>query len=201
VQWESFPGEVLDTSDVEMLKAELLPTSLGYDQYQLVTGKTPPFEKGESLDVLANGEMNYTLKGIHAKVSVKWAFQAPEGTADTHYSIMRGTKANLIIRQGEEEKYKPVLYVKLLDGQEEELKNSINTALQENYPGISLSKLSNGEFKIEVPDSYSVGHEAHFAQVTENYLKFFKQGEMPDWEVPNMIVKYYTTTLAFEKAQ
>uniref|UniRef100_UPI0025D06EF3 putative oxidoreductase C-terminal domain-containing protein n=1 Tax=Algoriphagus sp. TaxID=1872435 RepID=UPI0025D06EF3 len=67
VQWESFPGEVLDTSDVEMLKAELLPTSLGYDQYQLVTGKTSPFEKGESLDVLANGEMNYTLKGIHAK--------------------------------------------------------------------------------------------------------------------------------------
>jgi predicted dehydrogenase len=201
VQWESFPGEVLDTSDVEMLTAELLPTSLNYDQYELVTGKIPPFEKGETLDVLANGEMNYTLKGIHAKVSVKWAYQAPEGTADTHYSIMRGTKANLIIRQGEEENYKPVLYVKLLDGQEDELKNSVNMVLQEKYPGISVIKLDNGEYKIEVPDSYSVGHEAHFAQVTENYLKFFKNGEMPDWEVPNMIVKYYTTTKAFEKAQ
>lgn len=201
VQWESFPGVALDTNDVEMIKAELLPTSLNYDQYQLVTGKTPPFEKGETLDVLANGEMNYTLKGIHAKVSVKWAFQAPEGTADTHYSIMRGTKANLIIRQGEEENYKPVLYVKLLDGQEEELKNAINVVLQEKYPGISLNPLTKGEYKIEVPDSYSVGHEAHFAQVTENYLKFFKNGKMPDWEVPNMIVKYYTTTKAFEKAQ
>jgi len=201
VQWESFPEVVLDTSDVEILKAELLPTSLNYDQYQSVTGKTPPIEKGESLNVLANGEMNYTLKGIHAKVSVKWAYQAPEGTADTHYSIMRGTKANLIIRQGEKEKYKPVLYVKLLDGQDDVLISAITTVLQEDYPGISISKLVNGEYKIEVPDSYSVGHEAHFAQVTQNYLTFFKNGEMPDWEVPNMIVKYYTTTKAFEEAQ
>lgn len=201
VQWESFPGEALDTSDVNMLQAELLPISLNYEQYQLVTGKTPPFAEGETLDVLANGEMNYTLKGVHAKVSVKWAYQAPEGTADTHYSIMRGTKANLIIRQGQEENYKPVLYVKLLENQEAALQKAINEDLQSAYPGISLTKLDNGEFRVEVPDSYSVGHEAHFAQVTENYLKFFKEGRMPDWEVPNMIVKYYTTTQAYAKAQ
>ncbi|MBN3581849.1 Gfo/Idh/MocA family oxidoreductase [Algoriphagus aestuarii] len=201
VQWEAFPDVVLDTADVEMLQAELLPTSLDYEQYQQVTGKVPPFEKGETMDVLANGEMNYTLKGVHAKVSVKWAFQAPEGTADTHYSIMRGTKANLIIRQGQEENYKPVLYVKLLEAQEEALMDAISKTLQSKYPGISLTKLENGEFRVDVPESYSVGHEAHFAQVTENYLKFFKAGKMPEWEVPNMLVKYYTTTKAFELAQ
>ncbi|MBN7816162.1 putative oxidoreductase C-terminal domain-containing protein [Algoriphagus pacificus] len=201
VQWEAFPGVVLDTTDVEMIDAKLLSTSLDYDQYKLVTGKTPPFQEGETLDVFANGEMNYTLKGIHAKVSVKWAFQAPEGTADTHYSIMRGTKADLIIRQGAEENYKPVLYVKLKEQQDEALEKAIQESLQGKYPGITLSKLANGEFKIEIPESYSVGHEAHFAQVTENYLKYFKAGELPDWEVPNMIVKYYTTTKAFDVAK
>lgn len=201
VQWEAFPGFVLDTTDVDMLEAKLLSTSLDYDQYKLVTGKTPPFQEGETLDVFANGEMNYTLKGIHAKVSVKWAFQAPEGTADTHYSIMRGTKADLIIRQGAEENYKPVLYVKLKEQQDEALEKAIQESLQGKYPGIALSKLANGEFKIEIPESYSVGHEAHFAQVTENYLKYFKAGELPDWEVPNMIVKYYTTTKAFDVAK
>ena len=55
--------------------------------------------------------MNYTLKGVHARVSVTWNFEAPEGTGDTHFSVMRGTKANLVIRQGAEQKYKPVLYV------------------------------------------------------------------------------------------
>ncbi|WP_237701535.1 putative oxidoreductase C-terminal domain-containing protein [Algoriphagus machipongonensis] len=201
VQWEVFPEKALDTADVEMLEAELLPTSLNYEQYELVTRKKPPFENGETLDVMANGEMNYTLKGVHAKVSVKWAYQAPEGTADTHYSIMRGSKANLIIRQGANESYKPVLYVKLLEDQAEALEKAVLTDLQGKYPGIGLTKLETGEYKIEVPSSYSVGHEAHFAQVTENYLKYFKAGELPDWEVPNMIVKYYTTTQAFAAAQ
>ena len=58
-----------------------------------------------------NGEINYTLRGVHAKTSVTWNYKAPEGTGDTHYSIMRGTKANLVIRQGAEEKYQPTLYI------------------------------------------------------------------------------------------
>lgn len=200
VQWEAFPEVILDTADVEMLDAKLEATSLTADQYKLVTGKDAPFGENGTLDVFANGEMDYTLKGVHAKVSVKWAFQAPEGTADTHYSIMRGTKANLIIRQGEAENYKTVLYVKLLADQEAELEKAVNETLQAKYPGIGLEKLSSGEYKITVPAAYSVGHEAHFAQVTENFLKFYKQKEMPAWEVPNMIVKYYTTTLADLKA-
>ena len=55
------------------------------------------------LKVYSNGEINYTLKGIHARVSVIWNYQAPEGTGDTHYSVMRGSLANLEIKQGEEE--------------------------------------------------------------------------------------------------
>ena len=61
------------------------------------------------LNVYSNGEINYTIKGVHAKVSVTWKYKAPEGAGDTHYSIMRGTKANLIIRQGAEQQYKPTL--------------------------------------------------------------------------------------------
>lgn len=200
VQWEAFPGVTLDTTDVDILDAKLVSTSLSADQYKMVTGKDAPFGADETLDVLANGEMDYTLKGVHAKVSVKWAFQAPEGTADTHYSIMRGTKANLIIRQGEAEKFKPVLYVELLADQSTELEKAITETIQGKFPGIGLTKLPSGEYRIEVPESYSVGHEAHFAQVTENFLKFYEKKDMPDWEVPNMIVKYYTTTQAFAKA-
>jgi hypothetical protein len=45
-----------------------------------------------------------------------------------------------------------------------------------------------------------VGHEAHFGQVAEKYLGFLVQGSMPEWEVPNMIVKYYTTTEGLKAA-
>ena len=67
--------------------------------------------KDSVLNVFSNGEINYTLKGTHAKTSVIWNYEAPEGAKDTHYSIMRGTKANLIIKQGAEEEYKATLYV------------------------------------------------------------------------------------------
>jgi hypothetical protein len=52
-----------------------------------------------------------------------------------------------------------------------------------------------------IPAEYKVTHEAHFAQVTEKYLGFLKDGKLPEWEVPNMITKYYTTTSALKLAK
>ena len=40
--------------------------------------------------------------------------------------------------------------------------------------------------------------EAHFAQVTENYLRYLRAGRLPDWEVPNMITKYATIMQAYK---
>lgn len=206
IQWAAFPEQALDTADVQMLSAKRWPTPLTMEQFQQVTGKTAFPEylkkdlKDDQLQVFGNGEMHYTLRGKHAKVSVTWDFQAPEGGGDTHFSIMRGSKAELIIRQGPEQAFKPTLYIKLLERQEKALENAVRKSLQEKYPGIDLEKLSNGEHKILIPDEYHVGHEAHFSQVTEKFLEYFQNGNMPAWEVPNMLVKYHTTTRALELA-
>lgn len=206
IQWEAFPEMTLDTSDVKMLSAKRWATKMTLEEFQNVTGKStfPDFLQkslnGDVLEVFSNGEMNYTLKGKHAKVSVIWNFQAPEGSADTHYSMMRGTKADLIIRQGKDENYRPALYVKLTGSDLASLEKAVNEALQNKYPGISLEKMPSGEYQVLVPDSYHNGHEAHFAQVTERFLEYYQNGRMPDWEVPNMITKYYTTILAREFA-
>ena len=73
-------------------------------------------------------------------------------------------------------------------------------ALADKYPGISLNPIENG-WQVVIPDSYRVGHEAHFGQVTENYLRYLEEGALPEWEVPNMITKYYTTTSAWKMVQ
>ncbi|MCF1751199.1 putative oxidoreductase C-terminal domain-containing protein [Mariniradius sediminis] len=206
IQWAAFPEQTLDTADVQMLSAKRWPTPLSIEQFQQVTGKTafPEYLKndlqGDTLQVFGNGELHYTLRGKHAKVSVTWDFQAPEGGGDTHFSIMRGSKAELIIRQGTEQAFKPTLYIRLLEGQEKALEDAIRIAMQTRYPGLDLEKLSNGEHQILIPDEYHVGHEAHFAQVTEKFLEYFLEGKMPAWEVPNMLVKYHTTTRALELA-
>lgn len=206
IQWEAFPEVILDTTDVQMLSSKRWATSLSLEEFQKVTGKAeyPDFlqkdVKDGKLEVYSNGEMNYTLKGKHAKVSVIWNFQAPEGSADTHYSMMRGTKANLVIRQGKEENYRPSLYVQLLGSDLAQLEKAVKETLQAKYPGIDLEKMPSGEYQVIVPDSYHNGHEAHFAQVTEKFLEYYKDGKMADWEAPNMITKYYTNIKAREFA-
>ncbi len=205
IQWEAFPEQTLSKEDVEIVSARRWTTDLTPEMFKQSTGldQYPDFLQKDvedgTLKVYSNGEINYRLKGIHSKVSVIWNFEAPAGTGDTHYSIMRGSKANLIIKQGKEENFVPTLYVETTsDNNSDDFGAQLETAVKEIidpvYPGISSEKISANMWKIQIPQTYRVGHEAHFGQVTENYLRYLASGDMPEWEIPNMIVKYYTTT-------
>ncbi len=205
IQWEAFPEVTLRKEDVEIVSAKRWVTEISPEMFRKSThlDEFPGFLQKDVEDgilkVYANGEINYKLKGIHAKASVIWNFEAPEGTGDTHYSIMRGTLGNLIIRQGAEENYKPTLYAEPAAGVEANqfaaaIDQAVNQTLQSKFPGIELRKQSDKLWLIDIPEKYKEGHEAHFGQVAQKYLEFLVDGKMPEWEVPNMIVKYYTTT-------
>ncbi len=211
VQWECFPEQVINyEKDIQLLSARRWATDMTQGQFNAVTklNAFPDYLKKEVvndsiLKVYSNGEINYQVKGIHAKVSVVWAYQAPEGTGDTHYSIMRGTSANLVIRQGAEQKYKPVLYIEPVNKTDTAFATILMEqikSIQTKYPGVELTKTTAG-WEVVVPEKYKEGHEAHFARVTEKFLQYFKEGKLPAWEVPNMIAKYYTTTQALELAR
>ena len=211
VQWECFPEIILDyTKDVNIVSAKRRTTCLNKEQFALSTGleEYPDFLQKDVHDgllcVYSNGEINYALKGVHARVVVVWNFMAPEGAGDTHYSVMRGTNANLIIRQGAEQGYKPTLYIEPAANTdavayEKTLTDQI-AKVQAKYPGVDLKKLETG-WEVLVPQEYHNGHEAHFGQVTERFLQYLTDGKLPDWEVPNMIAKYYTITKALEVAK
>ena len=211
IQWACFPEVILDyTKDVNIVSAKRWTTGMSKEQFTQSTAlaEFPDYLKKDIRDgvlgVYSNGEINYTLKGVHAKVVVIWNFVAPEGTGDTHYSIMRGSNANLIIRQGAEQGYKPTLYVEPLKNADlaafEKTLTANMSKIQAKYPGVELKKLETG-WEVLVPQKYHVGHEAHFGQVTERYLQYLVDGKLPDWEVPNMIAKYYTLTKALEVAK
>lgn len=210
IQWGISPEQVIDyKKDIEMQSVKRWPTDLSLQQFNSITklNAFPDFLNkdivNDSLKVYANGEINYKLKGVHVKVAVKWAYQAPEGTADTHYSIMRGTKSNLVIRQEAEQQFKPELYIEPIEGIDAAFKEVLLTKLKEvqaKYPGVELIEEDKG-WKVSIPEKYKEGHEAHFARVTEKFLDYMKKGTMPEWEVPNMIAKYYTTTAALELAK
>jgi predicted dehydrogenase len=210
VQWECFPSQVIEyPKDIELASAKRWPTHMSLSEFKAITKLDgfPSYLKKDvvndtMLNIFSNGEINYTLKGVHAKVSVTWKYKAPEGAGDTHYSIMRGTKANLIIQQGPEQQYKPTLYIEPIGKTPfyDSLLNGEIKKLQEKFPGIELKKSSRG-WEVIIPEKYKEGHEAHFARVTEKFLEYLKNKNMPAWEVPNMLAKYYTTTKALELAK
>jgi len=140
------------------------------------------------------------LFGVNIKLTAKWAYKAVAG-GDSHYSVLRGTKANLVIRQGAAENYTPVLYIEPLksdDAYQQQLMANLKT-VQAKYPGVEVKKEGIG-YTIIIPEKYKDGHEAHFGRVTEKYLDYLRNKSMPVWEVPNMIAKYYITTTALDLA-
>ena len=210
VQWTAFPDEPLDPADVSVLAARRWATPMTREQFARVTGgaDVPPFLQKDLRDgaihVFSNGEFTYRLRGVHARISVSWDFEAPPGGSDTHYSEMRGTKARLVIRQGAEQQYKPVLFVERAGtGDAGELEAPLRQAvggLQADHPGVDLRRDGTAWIVI-VPDRYHVGHEAHFAQVTQAFLAALREGRLADWEVPAMITKYATMLEAYDKGR
>jgi len=147
--------------------------------------------------------MVYQIKGIFAKVSVEWKYQAPPGGGDTHYSVMHGTKCDLIIRQGADEKFLPTLYIENIKGLPV---NEFTSLLKEviktlPYDSLQIEPVNKTTLKVVVPGKYRVSHEEHFGQVTARFLEYLKAGKLPEWEVPGMITKYYTTTRALKLAK
>ncbi len=209
VQWECFPEQILNPSDIKMVSAKRWPTFISKEEFKGVTGfdEFPGYLmkdiKNGKLNVFSNGEMVYQIKGIYAKVSVEWKYQAPQGGGDTHYSVMHGTKCDLIIKQGAEEKFLPTLYIENIKGLTmndfaSELKEVIKTF---PYDNLQIEAINSTTLKINVPEKYRVSHEDHFGQVTAKFLEYLEAAKLPEWEVPGMITKYYTTTTALKLAK
>jgi predicted dehydrogenase len=203
-QWLGFPGKSLNyKTDVKVLSSREWVTRLDPSEFKLVTtlNNYPDYLKkylqDTILSVYSNGEMNYTLKGIHSKVTVLWNYKEPAGSSDTHYSLMRGTRADLEVRQGAKENYKATLYIKPASNAKlSEFENALQSArqkLQLKYPGTEFIKKSD-QWEVK-PGKFD---RTNSAEVAVNYIK---NGVMPDWEVPNMLAKYFTTIEALKKAK
>ncbi len=209
VQWMLFPEQAIDyRRDVQMLAARRWPTVLSGEEFRRVTGEPDfPAFLGSSvrdgkLEYYCNGQVSYRLRGVHVKLDVLWRYEAPPGTGDTHFARFKGSRCRIEIRQGKEEKYRPELYVIPNRSEDRQaiapvLEKRLRE-LQTDYPGVGMTDLG-GEWRIDIPDTYRVGHEPHFAQVTHKFLGFLRNPRaMPAWEKPNMLAKYWVTTQALK---
>jgi hypothetical protein len=139
---------------------------------------------------------------VYVKLEILWNWQAPEGSGDVYESVFRGSKARVELRQGKAENYVPELYIV---AESERSRATVFAAvqkrvaaLQTQWPGLAADQ-RDGEARIVIPEKFRVGHEAHFAQVTNRFFEYLRSpGSMPAWERPNMLAKYYVSTKGVE---
>lgn len=212
VNWQCFPTELIDFgNDVKITGAKHWPTKLTLEDFTRSTTLEayPEFLKkymmNDMLNVYGNGTINYQVKGKNISVTVLWNYQAPEGGGDAYSALIKGTQANVAIVQNEEEHYIKQLYIEknqTTDGKvfESALKNVI-TELQKTYPYISTKKISAERYQIVIPVERRKGHEDYFGMVAAKYFQYLVNRDMPEWEISNMLTKYYITTSALELAK
>ena len=198
-------------SDVKVLSAKHWPTPITLAEFSQST-QTDSFPiylnqyiKNDVLEVMANGSLNYTVKGIYMGMKVTWNYMPPVHGGDTFTSIKKGSKATLKIVQNEKNGFVKELYIQKkpnIDSHafETQLQKTIEQ-LQESYPFLSVKNKSNGIYLIDIPQEYRLGHEEHFSKVAKAFLHYIRNKNIPEWENENTLTKYYITTTAVEMAK
>lgn len=203
-----FPDQAVDLGKVHLIGAKRWPTVLQRDQLLRVLGeKSVPAPlaarmKDDRLDYYCNTRVDYVLNGLRVRLDVRWDYEAPPGGGDTHFAVVRGSRARVEVRQGAEQKYRTEVYLvpnratdrpAVLAAAQKRV-----AALASRYPGLAVESVGE-ELHLVVPDAYRTGHEAHFAQVTQRFLDYLKDpAAMPRIEKANMLAKYFVTTSGTE---
>jgi predicted dehydrogenase len=204
-----FPGQAIDyRSEIRVLGARKWPTVLDRAQLLRLTGEKqldPVLSSrlvGDRLEYFANGEVSYSIRGTHVRLKALWNYEAPEGGGDTHAAVVRGSRSRVEIRQGADQKWRPELYVvPNRPADAPAVKTAVERRVAElakTRPGLTVED-EGARLRVGIPERYRVGHEPHFAQVTERFLGYLKDpASLPKWEKANMLAKYWVTTNAVE---
>jgi len=204
--WKSLPNENVDyKKDVKVLSAKHWPVNLTKKEFSTATSlpeipeSLKSYMRDSVLRVFANGSINYRIKGIYAGVKVEWCAATPKDGNDLKNTYAEGTKATLKISQEYGQK-RPKLYVQKGEKVSERdfqvnLKKAVDK-LRATYPGITLSKESENA-EIVIPADLELKNDPTF----KVFLSYLQNRDMPEWEVPNTLTKYYITTTALEMAQ
>jgi predicted dehydrogenase len=209
VQWTLQPDQAIDyRSDIRITGAYRWPTRLSEADFRRVTGAagfSPQVEGAVTdgaLDYYCNTFVSYTIRGVHTSLNIVWDWEAQPGAGDTHFACYRGSRARVEVRQTRADGDRPELY--LVPNEPSDTAQVLAAArariraLQHEYPGVAVEE-RGAELHVAIPDEFRTGHEAHFAEVAQLFLRYLEDRRaLPAWERPNMLAKYYLTTTGTE---
>ncbi len=196
--WMLFPGQKVDfDQDIRLMAARRWATLIPQAKFSNIT-RHPDFPesvrsqvRNNTLPLYCNGELRYTVKGLPIHIKVLWNVETPRGGGDTHFSRIRGTNADLVVRQLPERNY---LVEFLIEPHlaPETLAGSIQAVLDKHavtYPGLT-AKREGKNFLIEIPATLRTTHEQHFGEARGAFLDMLEKGSEPSELRANILAKY-----------
>ena len=202
-----FPGIPIDyEKDIELIEARRWATRVPLDKFAKITGSDQfpraigKYVKEDTLDYFCNGELIYRLKGVPVHLREIWYLDEPPGGKDTHRSLVKGTRSDLMIRQLPETGFKTELLIVPHD-HKDQIENVVQKCLanwSDRYPGLSAAPEKNA-LRIDIPDNLRTTHEQHFYRVRDTFIENLDNGTAPPEHRPCTISKY--TLLAEARAK
>ncbi len=205
-QWLVGGGKRSDYSrDVELLSARQWPTTVPRDVFERITGYSdfPESLRGNVVDgalrYLCNAQFSYRLNGVPVRLESLWHLAIPEGGGDTHHAIVRGTRADLIVEQGPDTKFRTELTVRPASPDLDYARalHAAVAALRDQFPGVGVEPTGSA-FRIAIPEALRTTHEEHFAAVLDQFLTYVDRGQWPDNLGPDLVTKYTLLARAAE---
>ncbi|QSH40765.1 putative oxidoreductase C-terminal domain-containing protein [Lentisphaerota bacterium ZTH] len=205
IKWSLFDNQIIREDDICLKSARRWPTEVPLEKFKTITGQSnfpaslaADIEQ-DALNLFANGELTYTIKGIPARLKVEWALEAPAGSGDTHYSAAHGTKADIVINQSPATG--GAVKLSIIPRQNSaEFAKALRQTL-ENFPvkGVKAAKEAD-RYIIQIPADKCPAHEAHFAMVLDEFLAATDEGGLKKCNASDLVAKYSLLAQAREMA-
>ena len=147
-----------------------------------------------------NAELSFRLGAVTAALDTRWELSAPAGGGDTHRSVVRGTRAEILVEQHAGTGFRRRISVvprQHADGVRTAVAEAVTT-WQEAHPGLAIEEAGAG-WELRLPRALDVGHERHFPLVLDDFLSLVEGERLPGDLAVNTLAKY--TLLAHAAAE
>ncbi len=186
-----------DGAALALLSARGWSTRVPLGAFRRITGEASlppalaPFADGDALAYFCNAEMRFRIGGAAARAAARWDLAAPSGSGDTALSVVRGTRATVVLEQGPETGGRRRLSVEPRGDAEPVMRalNEVVAAAQAELPGVRVER-DGGRAVLAVPPALASGHEAHFALVLEELLAAIDEDRWPAALAARTLAKY-----------
>jgi len=210
--WILFPDQAIHcTNDIRVLSAARRPILISRDQFFKLTAarEFPEFlhddVAGDALRWFGNHSVHYTLRGIHVKLDVVWAFQNATEPAGGNSAVFRGSRSRIEIRPVGGADQRGEVFVLPNHAAEKSAVLAATSrrieALGAEYPGLEVHD-ERAAIRIAIPEHHRLSREERFALAAKRFLEFVRDPKrVPAWEASNLLAKYYVATMGSQLAR